>query len=260
MPASSLLDPKVSRAHVRAINKAIRAEEKRLRAKHGWLAYQNTLGLSVWIGSFAVWGAVSAAWLVGLLPWWAAVPLATLALSLLHELEHDLIHDLYFRERPWVQDLMFTGIFLAKATLDPWTRRRIHIRHHKVSGQPVDIEERLIGLGLPMGPKRILLTLIPAFAGLVLPDVIEALRAARAEAGPKARTPKKSGPLRVLAHVLGTLFALLPFVVVPAAILGQAWAVALLVLYVGPNTLRHATIALISSSSHYYGDIPPNDF
>ncbi len=259
MSTTDLIDPKVSRTRVRAINKAIRAEEKRLRAKHGWLRHQDALGLGIWLGSFALWGLVCVAWLTGALPWWAAIPLATLPLSWIHELEHDLIHDLYFKQRPWVQDVMFVGIFLAKATLDPWTRRRIHIRHHKVSGQPVDIEERLIGLGLPMGPKRILLTIVPAFAALVLPDVIAALKAQRAEAGPRSRARGKQGPLRIAAHVLSTFFGLMPFVVVPAAILGQGWAIVVLVLYLGPNTLRHATIALISSSSHYYGDIPGND-
>ena len=34
---------------------------------------------------------------------------------------------------------------------------------------------------------------------------------------------------------------------------------ALMVLWVGPNVIRQACLALVSSYSHYYGDIPEND-
>ena len=167
------------KAQVRAINRLIQGEERLLREAHPWLRHQDALALGVWLGSFVAMGLVAAGFLSGALPWWAAIPLMTLPLSLLHELEHDLIHDLYFSGRKGVQDALFLGIFLSKATMDPWLRRVIHLRHHKVSGQPGDIEERLIGLGLPYGPKRLLLTLIPAFSALVLRDLLGDLKAER---------------------------------------------------------------------------------
>ena len=243
---------------VKRINRAILAEEARLRAAHPWLARQDLLGAAVFSASLLWIGAAGAGWLAGGLPWWATVPLIALGLSLLHELEHDLIHDLYFRDRPRAQDAMLAVIFLSKMSLDPWSRRRIHLRHHRVSGQETDIEERLIGLGLPLGPRRLLLTLIPAFSALVVPGIVRALRADRRRRRTTARADRAARlpAWRVGAQLLSLLFALLPLVVFPAAAAGLPWAVALLVLYVGPNTIRHASIAFISSQSHYYGDIP----
>jgi hypothetical protein len=73
-----------------------------------------------------------------------AIPLMALPISILHELEHDLIHNLYFRSRVWVQHLMFFVIWFCKLSLNPWYRRGIHLKHHLVSGHKTDIEERLI--------------------------------------------------------------------------------------------------------------------
>jgi len=237
---------------VKRINRAILDEERRLRDALPWLRHQDTLCLLIYGASVALISGAAAGYLTGVLPWWAALVLVTLALSMLHELEHDLIHALYFQKQPWAQDLLFAGIFLAKMSMDPWTRRKIHLRHHRVSGQAVDVEERLIGLGMPMGPRRLLLTIVPAFTVLVWPDIYRALRAE------KGTHPDRASVWQRLARLLSAGFALLPFVVVPAAVAGSPVAVAALVLYVGPNTLRHASIAFVSSSSHYYGDIPDN--
>jgi fatty acid desaturase len=62
--------------------------------------------------------------------------------------EHDLIHELYFKTAPWVQHVMFTGIWLIKSNAAPWWRKYYHLKHHMESGQTTDVEERLIGLGL----------------------------------------------------------------------------------------------------------------
>ncbi len=257
-------DARSHRDRVRAINKAIRAEERRLRERHGWLGRQDLLGVSIWLGSLVAMGLVATGFLLGVLPWWVAVPLMTLPLSLLHELEHDLIHDLYLSGRKRAQDVLFLGIFLAKGSMDPWLRRVLHLRHHKRSGQKTDVEERLIGLGLPYGPKRLLMTLVPAFVAMVVPELIADIkaerRAHRERTGQKApRVLPHRGPLGRLAGLVGTLFALLPFVAVGGWFAGAAWATPLLVLYVLPNTLRHFSIALVSSSSHYYGDLAEND-
>jgi hypothetical protein len=49
--------------------------------------------------------------------------------------EHDLIHELYFKRSPWVQHLMFVGIWLIKSNAAPWWRKYYHLRHHQYSGQ-----------------------------------------------------------------------------------------------------------------------------
>ena len=62
------------------------------------------------------------------------------SISLLHELEHDIIHNLYFKSHMWVQDMMFWGIWIAKLHGNPWYRRELHLKHHIVSGQIDDAE------------------------------------------------------------------------------------------------------------------------
>ena len=246
-----------SRQRIARIQDAIRSEERRLRAVHGWLAHQDRLGLACFVGALVAWALVTWAWTMGL-PSPVAVLLIALAISILHELEHDLIHGLYLRRRPAVQNLLFLGIFLAKMSMDPWSRKRLHLRHHRVSGQPIDIEERLIGLGLPLGPRRLALTLIPAFSALVLPGLVRDLKAFR-EQHPRTKPRERLAPWRRLMRLVSLGFALLPFFAAWAALRGEAWALPLLVLYVLPNLLRHASIAFMSSMSHYYEDIEPND-
>lgn len=81
--------------------------------------------------------------------------------SILHELEHDLIHNLYFRKYSLVQDFMFLIIWIFKLHGNPWMRRDLHLKHHIVSGQIDDAEERLIGLGQYWGLQRLAMTMHP---------------------------------------------------------------------------------------------------
>ena len=48
-----------TRPRIKAINRAIVAEEKRLRAKHRWLAHQDALGTACFVGSLAAMGAIA---------------------------------------------------------------------------------------------------------------------------------------------------------------------------------------------------------
>ncbi|MEL6349424.1 MAG: fatty acid desaturase [Myxococcota bacterium] len=239
-------------ARVRAISRMIREEEQHLRQRQPWLVHHDAIATIIFAVSLLVIGGLSAAFLIGGLPWWAAAVLIALPLSLLHELEHDLIHNLYFREQRWLQDAMFGVIFVAKMSLDPWSRRRIHLLHHRVSGQRDDIEERLIGLGMPMGFWRLLLTIIPASSVVIIPGVVRGLHRAH------TRQPTPRPRWQSLAAGLSQVFVGAPLVILPAAIFGNPLAITLATLWVLPNIIRHTSIALISSSSHYYGDIPEN--
>ena len=193
-------------------------------------------------------GTAAAWWFAGLPAFLAVIGIA-LALSVLHELEHDLIHDLYFADRPWVQNLMFAGIWMAKMSLNPWARRRIHRYHHQVSGQPEDIEERLIGLGLPWGLQRLVLSVLPAGSVTLARTIDRDVRNAVREGAVAPDLNHARG--FVLLRGVDTVFFLTPFVVVPMALSGAAWAVSLLVLWVLPNTIRHFSIVVVSSNSHY---------
>ena len=129
-------------------------------------------------------------WTTGALstPW--TVLGVALGLSVLHELEHDLIHDLYLPQ-PVIRLGVLTTIWLAKASIDPWTRGDWHRWHHAVSGQAEDIEERLIGLGLPWGPLRALITVLPAAAILLRPSIRQAFWHRAKEGG---RRPRWTSP------------------------------------------------------------------
>jgi len=248
----------------RCIRVVIHSEEKRLRAKLPWLAHQDFLGMSCFLGSLAMMACVAAYYLRGGLVWWLAVPLMALPISILHELEHDLIHNLYFRSRAWVQHLMFFVIWFCKLSLNPWYRRGIHLKHHLVSGQKTDIEERLIGLGLPFGCLRLLVTIHPMGGLLLFPRI------------------KRENPdfqplwLALLSVPTYTVFNVIwesffgytrvqqgwapvfdPSHLLPAW--GWPWARDLAVLLVLPNVVRQSCLVLMSSCSHYYGDIPERD-
>jgi fatty acid desaturase len=74
------------------------------------------------------------------LPAVLVIPCVAFFTSFLHELEHDLIHVLYFRKAPLIQNAMFAVIWALKMSLNPWARRELHLLHHKVSGQANDGE------------------------------------------------------------------------------------------------------------------------
>lgn len=144
------LTSKELKQDIYAITQTIKNEEIRLRDKYKWLAHQNILGLGCFLISFAAIVVVAYLYLKRMIHWSLAIPLIALPGSILHEIEHDLIHNLYFKGKQWIQHVMFFTIWWVKMSIPPWYRKMIHLRHHIVSGQKTDIEERLIGIGLPL--------------------------------------------------------------------------------------------------------------
>jgi fatty acid desaturase len=230
---------------VREILTSLRAADARLVERHPWLDRNDAIALFLYFASFAVIGLCGYAWWVGSLSAPFTIIGITLGLSVLHEMEHDLIHDLYLPNQA-IRIPVLTTIWFAKASIDPWTRGRWHIWHHAVSGQEEDIEERLIGMGMPWGPRRVLITLLPAASLLVKPSLRRAFIKRAKNGGSR---PNFEGPVGI--KVITGLLAALPFVAIGGAIAGAAWAWPLLVLVVLPNTLRHSTIVIMSSNSHY---------
>lgn len=249
---------------VQAIRCAIRAEEQRLLNSYPLLAFQDALGFTCFFCSLVAMGGMAALYLHDAIPWWLTIPVMALPLSILHELEHDLIHNLYFKRRSWIQNSMFFVIWIAKLSLNPWYRRTLHLKHHQVSGQETDIEERLIGLGLPCGPLRLLVTIHPMGGLLLFPRI-------------KREVPEFQPWRLVLLSVPTYLLFLITWEsfagysrlrtgwtvpLDPAHLLpdsGWPWARDLSILLVLPNMLRQACLVFMSSHSHYYGDIPERD-
>jgi fatty acid desaturase len=150
------------RARVRAIRRAILDAGDDLRAAHPWLEpAQDAIGATLLLGALAANVAVALAFAKGALGWPATVITAALAQSILHELEHDLIHACYFAKR-WGAAAVNAALALVYAprlsTINPWARRRLHLNHHNAAGTPPDMEERAITNGMAWDARRLLCT------------------------------------------------------------------------------------------------------
>lgn len=256
----------------RKICSEIRRLEAELRNEYDILNHQDLLGLGVFVLSFTgilmhiVWYLTSAEDVYLRTP----ITIAFIAfwISFLHELEHDLIHNLYFKSTPWVQDVMFTGIWFMKLHGNPWFRRDLHLKHHVVSGQQNDAEERLIGLGLPLGWKRLAMTVHPISMPIVSDEVeqdSEFLNVTKMNitALPTATLFFVLFKAWSALFLLQVLFGQQYFnnIATSYGILNNLpmiyqWLWDINVLIVFPNIIRQSSLQLMSNASHYYGDIP----
>jgi len=143
---------------VARIRADVASADRELRARHPWLNHQNLIGAGIMAFALAGMLACACAYARGAMSAWLVIPLVAIFASLTHELEHDLIHTLYFRQRPWARHVMLALAWIARpSTINPWIRIGLHLRHHKLSGTPEDIEERAITNGVPWGIARFLM-------------------------------------------------------------------------------------------------------
>jgi fatty acid desaturase len=246
---------------IRRISAIIRYAETKLKNKFPILNKQNLLGSLILSASCLGFLTNTYLYIKGLMPGWLCFILNAFCTSFLHELEHDLIHQLYFRTKPAVQNLFMSLIWLFRGNLiSPWYRRIIHLLHHRESGQVADIEERLIGNGVPWGLKRLLLTFDPALSWLQFRDFKKQI--------PQLFSFRQilmaTFPIFVLFNVIWFSFLthqgwkiinLIHQIVPPFPLWYINLVNILMVVYIGPNILRQISLSLISSSCHYYGDI-----
>lgn len=255
-------DSEASRARSRRVRAAILAEDARLRAAWPLLRaeWQSAVAAALWAACLLTMALLGAGYARGMLPAWAVIPCAALAASLLHELEHDLIHGQYFRGRP-MSDVMLAGIWAAKLSLNPWTRRGWHLNHHRRSGQVDDVEERMIGLGVRSFAARAVISVLPWVGVLLVRRVTAEAAAASGGRAPRIRHRGALCSLERLVEHVDTLFLLAPALAAAAvaAGVGGAAARAFLVAWAVPNVLRHFCLVTMSSLSHYYEDIAPGD-
>jgi fatty acid desaturase len=251
--------PKDTRARTHSITYAIRKEEHRLRMRHAWLQYQSQAGLGLLLASLGTLALIASLYGSGHLSGWVALPLMALPLSVIHEIEHDLLHHLYFRHHPWVQDLLMGVTWVCKLGMNPWTQRALHLHHHKVSGQREDVEERMMGLGTRSLFLRMVLAVSPLGSTLLLLDIRKDAPGFPAKEILTGLLPTRlfADLLLLLALVYGLTGSTQEGGPLPAG--GWPWVSGALVLWVLPNVLRQACLSLISSYSHYYEDIPQGD-
>ncbi len=247
---------------VRRIRSAIRSAEAALLERWPLLNRRDLLGSLLLTVSAA--GMILSGWLYwqGALPWWACLLLNAFLASILHEIEHDLIHFLYFRHRPLLHNSMLLIVWALRANIvHGWFRRRIHFLHHRTSGSLHDLEERLVGLGLPWNWKRLLVTLDgTASYYLNAPQLEREIPGFKRSQLYYASLPFYPLFVASLAGFIllhGLSWTLHGLGVGPLPLLTLLLSVfdLLCVAWVFPNMLRQASLQLVSSNVHYYGDV-----
>jgi len=164
---------------------------------------------------------------------------------------------------------MFFTIWMSKLNSNPWYRKALHLRHHVLSGQTEDLEERFIGLGMPLNWLRILIQMYP-FANLSLFSKL------------KKDNERVFGYTMWVVVILINTPSIVTFTILLHLYLGftrlhfglifGAWDPVLnfpiwlwpyvrdaAVLFVFPNIIRQVSLNIIASYCHYYGDIPKHN-
>ena len=242
----------------------------RWRAEHPLMARnQNTIGLLLFTVSIIGVLADATLYVAGVIPWWLCIPLSAFWLSILHELEHDLIHWMYFRGSRRVHNAMMFGVwFFRPSTINPWLRRRLHLHHHQVSGTESDIEERALTNGERWGGHRVI-KLLDQFVGMYLRPW-HAKELARAYIREEAESPEEARelaerlkrsyfPLGPIHYGLWHLFIILHAIAllgvsIPANPAYDALNV-LAVVLLAPNAFRTFCLHFVTSNLHYFGDV-----
>ncbi|CAI8772309.1 FA_desaturase domain-containing protein [Pseudomonas sp. IT-P74] len=251
------------------IREVVLAKGVELRERYPILKHQDALGAGIL--TFALAGMVGSAalYMTGYMAWWACLLLNAFFASLTHELEHDLIHSMYFRKQKVPHNLMMGLVWLARpSTINPWIRRHLHLNHHKVSGSETDMEERAITNGEPWGIARFLM-----IGDNMMSSFIRLLRAKTRvqKISIIQRTLKVYAPLALMHW--GAWYVFLGFHAANgvAHLMGAPieWSATTLsvmqvidiaaVVIIGPNVLRTFCLHFISSNMHYYGDVEPGN-
>lgn len=259
-PAAGLSDREKSKK----IMKWIRFRDRQLRKKFGFLKHQNEIGAAITLGSAAGMILFAGLYLAGIVPAWACVIANAIFASLLHEIEHDLIHNLYYKDDLSKQNFLFWVVWIFRGnTVSPWYRRMIHTLHHKVSGHKEDIEERLIGNGMRFGGKRFL-TMMDGNLSFLFQAHRLRKEAPKFKRGEIVRS---SWPYLVVFYHLWYGFLFLNGFYFLNDFLGKpvsppdwldmlrSFLNAAAVVYTIPNWIRQTSIQIVSSNMHYYGDV-----
>ena len=145
---------------IKNIQHAIRNKDAELKQQYSIFKHQDALGLFFCLFALTGMIATGAAYIADMIPAWVAIIVSCFFASISHEIEHDLIHRLYFKKNKFMHNMMMFLVWMMRPnTVNPWYRRSIHFNHHKVSGSEDDIEERVLGNGMRFGLKRLVISL-----------------------------------------------------------------------------------------------------
>ena len=259
------------------IRREVQLASKELRAKYPVLQHQNAIGFAIFAISIAMIILSAVLYLQGVIGAVVVVISVAFWTSFLHELEHDLIHFMYFKKNKFMHDLMMLGVWVFRPmTINPWLRRILHFHHHRVSGTKTDLEERGLTNGEAWSLKRLLTMTDLLFGGVVRAhqirkDVIEAVKNGELpkEQALQFKKVKVYGmlPFSLALYFIWYFFLLhhtVHFVAQlagwqyqsPAFIEAQfSWINPLVIILILPNFLRMFCLHFITSNMHYYGDV-----
>lgn len=250
-----------TRERVRKVQQVMASEEKKWRAKYPILNNADAICMFFLITTLSIMGTMSYLYLEGTIPWYVASLVIGMCIGVHHEIEHDIIHNLYFKNKALIQDLLFSILFFTKFHVSPWQRRIYHWKHHRVSGQLNDVEERLVGMGVPLSAKRMYLAAHPSALYCQYGDVFADAPSFDFKSGTRDNTITTIGWQLVtklyLLYVLQAYFN-------PADPYGKLpeflWPIVknLLVLLIIPATIRSTSLIVLTTNSHFYADIPKN--
>lgn len=260
-----------------AIRKEINAQYKAFKEKHSILKYQNFWGFLIFFVSIAVVTTTAILWKRNIIPTWLLIVINAFFFGVLHELEHDLIHWMYFKNNKIIHHGMLLIIWLLRPlTINPWIRRQLHYHHHKFSGTLHDVEERGVTNGEKWSIKRFLFTPDLVIGGLLrvnslFEDIKREMKDGRLkmELGNQLKRNAVLGlvPVTIIAHVILYIFVLLgvlqwfdfSFVEESSFFIGLQSVMNFLQPYIYiillPNVLRQFCLHFITSNIHYFADV-----
>lgn len=89
------------------IMKWIRFRDRQLRRRFPFLKNQDRLGMGITVGSAVGMLLFAGLYITGFIPAWTCILANGILASLLHEIEHDLIHNLYYKDNLKSKTLCF---------------------------------------------------------------------------------------------------------------------------------------------------------
>ena len=260
---------KTEQDSINTITQKITQHSNELRQRYRLLNYQNLIGASVMAVSVTGMIVMGALYVKGLIPGWLCIVVNALLTSLIHELEHDLIHRLYFRKQPVAHNLMMLLCWITRPGMpSPWLRRGLHFHHHKESGTETDVEAWITTSGSPWGAKR-LLKLVDGF----IFGIVNALFAPtwREKIRLTLKVLRLNAPLGLLYwgcwyvflgyHFYEWASSLAGITHEPSPAMSMLMSVvnSAVVIIIAPNIIRQFCLFFVSSNIHYFGDVMPRN-
>ncbi|MCB0507245.1 MAG: fatty acid desaturase [Bacteroidetes bacterium] len=261
----------------KVIRKEVQLASKEIRARFPFLKHQNAIGFFIFSFSIAMIIVSAVLYLQEKMPLLVLVLSVAFWTSLLHELEHDLIHFMYFKKNKFMHNLMMLGVWIFRPmTINPWFRRDIHFHHHRVSGTKTDVEERGLTNGEKWSFKRLITIADLLFGGIlraaiIRKDIIDAVKSGELtkEQALNFKKVKLYGmlPFTLALYFIWYFFLAHYFIVFIADIFQlnyqsstfitnqMKWINPLVAILIIPNLFRMFCLHFITSNMHYYGDV-----